>query len=107
MVNVSDPKISILNTWGNNFLNKDLILLKNYLHFVILSSYYQVLITNFFTLKKSTQISNFEKNFLKKLNFDMAAFKFGFQEFYYRSFIYKLYLILIIISKKITKKYVV
>ena len=105
--NISDPKISILNTWGNNFLNKDLILLKNYLHFVILSSYYQVLITNFFTLKKSTQISNFEKNFLKKLNFDMAAFKFGFQEFYYRSFIYKLYLILIIISKKITKKYVV
>lgn len=101
--NIFDSKNSIIKNWQNTFRSTDVILLENYLNFVILSSYYQVKITNIFRFKITKQISDFDIEYLKKLNFDFLAFKFSFFEFFNRSYIYKLYSISTIIIKKLLK----
>jgi glycosyltransferase involved in cell wall biosynthesis len=101
--NILDPKNSILKNWESNFKSKDVTLLENHLNFVILSSYYKVKFTNFFRLKITNHISDYDIEYLKNLNFNFLAFKFGFFEFFNRSFMYKLYSISTIIIKKLLK----
>ena len=103
--NLLDINYSLVISWKNNYNQKDVILLEKYLNFIILSSYYRVLITDLFSFRKPKKLSKLEIIFLKKIKFDFNALIRACIDFFKSTLIYKLFTIPLIIIHKLTTKH--
>jgi glycosyltransferase involved in cell wall biosynthesis len=98
--NIINPEISLIKNWKLHFSKSDVILLENYLNHTILSSYYKVIITNFFNFRKSNKFNNVEIEYIENLTFNIKAFSNALINFYKTTLFFKV----IIMPKMILNK---